>query len=147
MWANRAKKYVDIFKKAITKDLKASNSPLVLWCYFAECSSKIINATACDNYHLNGETTRTLMTDQPMDISAIYLFYWYNWFYYQYQAAKFPNSVNRLRRVLCPVYHAITAMSQWLMNDNGTVVPGQTLHSLNIFLYQQNYRRTKAQGF
>ena len=77
--ANHAEQYVDILKKAITKDLKASNKPLVIWCYSAENRSKIINAKARENYHLNGQTPHTLLTGKPTYISAICEFLWYNW--------------------------------------------------------------------
>ena len=68
LWANSAEQYVENLKEVITKDVKASNAPLVLWCYFSELCSKIINATDRDNYHLNGQTKHTLSIFQPTDI-------------------------------------------------------------------------------
>ena len=48
-WANRAELYVDIFKKSISKDLRASNAKLLFWCYCDERRSKIINSIDRDN--------------------------------------------------------------------------------------------------
>ena len=63
------------------------------------------------------------MTGQPADISVICVFGWYNWCYYQDPDNMFPNPVELLGRVLGPVEHAGTEMSQWVMNENGTFLP------------------------
>ena len=78
-WSNHAELYLDIFKKSITKELKASNAPLVLWNYFDERFPKITNDTERENYHLNSQTPHPLMTGHPTDISYICEFGWYKW--------------------------------------------------------------------
>ena len=123
-WYNFAEWCVDIFKKATTKDLKAYNEPLALWLFCAERLSKTIINTACDNYHLNSHTPHTLMTGEQTDISAICDLGWYAWWYYWYQDAKLPNNTERLGRVLGPADHYCTAMYQWVMNENGTILQG-----------------------
>ena len=35
-WANRAELYIGLFKEAVRKDMKTSNSPMVLWDYCAQ---------------------------------------------------------------------------------------------------------------
>ena len=110
-WANHAEKYLNIFYKSIAKEFKAFNAPLVLWCYCAECRSKIINYTTHEKYHLNGQTSYTSMTVQPTDISAICEIGWYNWLYYQDPYAKLPRPVEHLGRVLGPAEHARKSMS------------------------------------
>ena len=67
---------MDIFKKDITKDLKASNQIIFLWYYCAERQYKIIHATAHGKVLLNSQTPQTLITVQPTDISDIYRFGW-----------------------------------------------------------------------
>ena len=62
---------MDIFKRVITKDLKDYNAPLVMWCYFDKCHSKIINAASRDNYHFNGQIPNTFITGPPTNISYI----------------------------------------------------------------------------
>ena len=126
------RKICGFIKKSITKNLKASNEPLVLWCYCAKRCSKIINATACNNYHLKGQTPHTLTNVQPTHISDIYYFGWYLWWYYQDPAAKYPNRSYRLGRVLGPVDHYGTDMSQWVINENGSVLTWQTFRYLNV---------------
>ena len=132
LWANHAARYVDIFNKFTTKDLKAYNVPQVFLCYCSERCYKIIDDTAREKYHLNGQTPHTLMSVQPTDISAIYESGWYDWCYYRYTAAKLQNSAELLGRFLGPADHAGTAMYQWEMNENGIVLPLLTLRSLNV---------------
>ena len=115
-WDNHAEQYVDIFKKAITKDIKTFNEILILCCYFSDRLSEIINPTVCDNYQLNGQTPHTLMTGQTTDTSDICGFGWYNWCYYRDPSAKLLNPVGYLGRVLVPEDHAGIVMSQWVTN-------------------------------
>ena len=114
------------------KDLRDYNEPLVLWCYFDDRRSKIINAKYHENYHLNSQTPHKLIIEQPADISAIYEFGRYNWCFYQEPSAKFPNPAKRLGRVLYPADRYGTAMYQWEMNENDTVLSQNTFCSLNV---------------
>ena len=58
-WANRAELYIGLFKEAIRKDMKASNSPLVLWDYCAEQRSLIHNLTVKSSFQLDGSNPHT----------------------------------------------------------------------------------------
>ena len=55
-WANRAELYVGLFKEGIRKDMRMSNSPLVLWDYCAERKARIHNLTARNLFQLEGQT-------------------------------------------------------------------------------------------
>ena len=109
-WANCVERYVDIFKNSTKKDFKASNEPLVLWCYCFERQYKIINATEHDNFHLNGQTPHTVMTGHPTDLSTICEFLWYYCCYYWCLSAKFPSPANHLDIVLGQSKHAETSI-------------------------------------
>ena len=45
-WANCAELWVGLIKEATRKDMRQSNSPVVLWDYCIERRAMIINATA-----------------------------------------------------------------------------------------------------
>ena len=130
-WSNRAELFIGIVKKAIKKDLKDSNCPMVLWDYCAQYRSKIMNATARPTcYALDGQVPWTKMTGQPLDISDICEFKWYEWVYFRDHTSSFPHASEQLGRCLGPALNAGTAMSQWVMNRQGNVIPRQTLRKL-----------------
>ncbi len=130
-WANRAELYIGIIKKKVVRALKQSNCPLVLWDYCASDVAQINNATAHDHFQLEGMTPHTKLTGQPKDISELCEFGWYEWVYFRDSASPFPLPKESLGRCLGPAAHAGTAMSQYVMNINGTILPKQTLCRLN----------------
>ena len=110
--------------------MKLSGAPLRLWCYCVEYMSKIHNATAHDHHQLKGMTPETMLTGQPTDISNLTEYSWYEWVYFWDNAAPYPVPRESLGRCLGPAENAGNAMSQWVMNQNGTILPKQTLRSL-----------------
>ena len=131
----------------MTNYLKAYNAPLVIWCYFSESQSKIINAKIRDNSHLNVHTPHTLMTVHRTDISAICDFWWYDWFYYRYPGAKFSSSVKHLGIVLGQVDHPSTSMSQWDMNDYGAFLTRHKLRFLHVSDISSGVEEQKYKDF
>ena len=130
-WSNRAELFIGIVKKHIKKDLKESNCPMVLWDYCAQYRARILNATSRPTcYALDGQVPWTRMTGQPMDISNLTEFKWYDWVYFRDHTSSFPHASEQLGRCLGPALNAGTAMSQWVMNRNGNVIPRQTLRKL-----------------
>ena len=53
----------------------------------------------------------------------------------------------RLGRCLGPAEHVGSAMSQWVLNEKGNVLPQQTLRSLTSLELQSNMERTKRDAF
>ena len=71
-----------------------------------------------------------MLTGQPTDISHLTEYARYDWVYYWDDAAPYPVPKETLGRCLGPADNAGNAMSQWVMNRNGTVIPKQTLRPL-----------------
>jgi len=76
-WANRAELYIQIFREAIRKDLRESNSPMVLWDYCAERRARIPNVTSRNLFQLNGNTPTVATFGIRGDVSNICRFGWY----------------------------------------------------------------------
>jgi hypothetical protein len=118
-------------KKAVKQDLKESNCPLVFWDFCAQYRAAIMNATAQPTcYALDGQVPWTRMTGQPLDISNICEFKWFEWIYYRDHTSTFPHASEQLGRCLGPALNAGTVMSQWVLTRQGNVIPRQTLRKL-----------------
>ena len=88
------------------------------------------------------------MTGQPYDISNLCLFGWHDWVYYiDTRVGGFPLSSQSLGRCLGPVDHAGNAMSQWVLNNNGKVLPYQTLRRLTKAEIANPYELEKRDSF
>ena len=129
-WANRAELHIGLAKKAMYRSMKRAHSPMKLWCYCLERYEKINNKLAKDTFQLHGQTPEFLATGVASDISDVCEYDWYEWVYFRDRAASFPNNPERLGRCLGPAEHHGTAMSQWVMNNKGTVLPIQSLRVL-----------------
>ena len=124
-WLNRAEGHVGILKSKILLDLKESNCPIVLWCYAAP------SAVTLDSvYSLRVKFLAPLLTGQHTDISALTETGWYEWVYYRDSESIFPYPVERLGKCLGPCEHKGTVMSQYIFNDQGSVLPYQTFRRL-----------------
>ena len=65
------------------------------------------------------------------DISNLCQFGWYEWVYFREDSASFPFQKERLGRCLCPAKNEGNAMTQWVLKDNGKVVPRRTICHLS----------------
>jgi len=83
--------------------------------------------SARDDYQRFGHTPFFKTKGTVPDISDICEFPWYSWVYYRDHAASFPYYNERLGRYLGPAEYSVTMMSKWVMNNNGTILPFQTL--------------------
>ena len=146
-WANRAEGHVGIVKSQTKTDLKISNSPMVLWCYASERRANILSSSTRNIYELSGQVPLTKLTGQQTDISSLAAFGWYEWVYYRDPGQSYPMPSERLGRCLGPADHVGTAMSQWVLNEKGNVLPQQTLRSLTTLELQSNVERTKRDAF
>jgi hypothetical protein len=69
-WANRAELYIGLLKEATRKDLRETNSPMVLWDYCMERRAKIYQITAKNLFQLNGTNPHTATFGTEADIST-----------------------------------------------------------------------------
>ena len=126
-WSNEAELYIGLFKEAVQKDMRESNSPMILWDYCVEQRARINNLTAKDNFNLHGTTPHTATMAEEGDISSLCQFGWYEWCYYREQTAAFPHNREVLGRVLGPARGEGNEMAQWVLKANGKVVPRRSL--------------------
>ena len=128
-FANRAELYGGLVKEAVRKDMREQNSPLVLWDYCVERRAKIFSLTARDLFQLNGTNPHTATFGDEGDISNLCQFDWYQWCWYfdETSALRFPFQKAALGRCLGPAENEGNEMSQWVLKQNGQVVPRRTL--------------------
>ena len=126
-WSNKAELYIGLLKEAVRKDMRESNSPMILWDYCVERRARINNLMAKDNFKLHGTTPHTATMAEEGDISSLCQFSWYEWCYYREQTAAFPHNHEVLGRVLGPARGEGNEMAQWVLKANGKVVPRRSL--------------------
>ena len=128
--ADRAELYIGLLKRAIGNDLRISNAPMRLWCYCAERRSTIMTLTANNLYQLQGQNPYMATLNEMGDISNLCQFGWYEWVYFRQQKAQFPQQKSELGRCLGPTKNEGNEMCQWVLQQNGQVVPRRTLRRL-----------------
>ena len=128
-FANRAELYIGLLKEAVRKDMRDSHSPLVLWDYCAERRAAIFSLTSRDLFQLQGSNPYTATFGEQGDISNLCQFAWYDWAYYydESSVSKFPFPKAALCRVLGPAKNEGNEMAQWILKQNGKVVPRRTV--------------------
>ncbi len=129
-WANRAKLYNGFMKEATRKDMRSSGSPLVLWDYCMERRALIFQITAKKLFQLNGTNPHISTLGTKADISHICQYAWYEWVYYRDAKTSFPYQKEWLGRCLGLAKNEGNAMAQWILKENGKVVPHFTLRRL-----------------
>ena len=77
-WANKAELYIGLIKEAVRKDMRESNSPLVLWDYCTERRARINNLTAKPRFNLEGTNAHTLTLGDEGVISNLCQYKWYD---------------------------------------------------------------------
>jgi hypothetical protein len=90
----------------------------------------IFQITAKKLFQLNGTNPHTSTFGTKVDISQICQYAWYEWVYYRDAKTSFPYQKERLERCLGPAKNKGNAMAQWILKENGKVVPCCTLHHL-----------------
>ena len=128
-WANRAELYIGLLKEAVRKDMRASNSPMVLWDYAIQRRALIHNSVPRPLFQNNGLTPHAATFGSEGDISNICNFGWYEWVYYR-DHGNFPENKQKLGRVLGPMLNEGNEMAQGVLNSNGKIVPRRTIRKL-----------------
>ena len=147
-WADRAELYVGLFKESTRKDLRVSNSPMVLWDYCLERRARIHNVTPRDLFQLNGNTPVAATFGKQGDISNICQFGWYDWCYYRDDGVMaYPNQKEKLGRILGPTKNEGNEMVQAVLNSKGIVVPRRTVRRLTVAEMNSNSEQKKRDMF
>ncbi len=126
-WANHAELYVGFMKEVTTKDMQSSGSPLVLWDYCMERWALIFQITAKKLFQLNSTNPHTSTFGTEVDISHICQYAWYEWVYYRDAKTSFPYQKEWLGLCLGPTKNEGNVMVQWILKENGKLVPLCTL--------------------
>ena len=122
-WSDLAEKYIGILKTAALKDLHDSFCPMKLWCYAVEYRTAVHNVTAHDTFKLGGVNPSMVTHGQEADISNLCRFKFYEWVYYWDQKENIPEQKGRLGRTLGPSKFEGNEMAQYILKENGKVVP------------------------
>jgi hypothetical protein len=122
-WANCTKLYIGLMKEAMRKDMHSSGSPLALWNSCMERQALIFQITAKKLFQLNRTNPHTMTFGTKADISHICQYGWYKWVYYRDVKTSFPYQREWLRRCLGPAKNEGNVMAQWILKENGQVVP------------------------
>ena len=78
-WANLAKLYIGLMKKAVLRDMKEKYSPLIFWEYCAKRRAAINNLTAKKNLlQLQGSNAQQRITGFAGDILHLCQFGWFD---------------------------------------------------------------------
>jgi hypothetical protein len=129
-WANRAELYIGLIKEAVRQDMKASAAPIPFWDYCAERRVRINNLVAKDLFQLKGRNPHYCTTGDEGDISNVCQYSFYQWVYYRDGDVAFPGPKEVLGRCLGPAKGEGNEMSQWVLRNNGRVIPRRTLRPL-----------------
>ena len=76
-WDKLADKYIGLTKESVRKDMRYSDSPMVLWDYCAERRVRINNLTARKLFQLQGQNPYMVTMGEEGDISNICMFKWF----------------------------------------------------------------------
>jgi hypothetical protein len=87
----------------------------------------IFQITAKKLFQLNGTNPHTSTFGTEADISHICQYGWYEWVYYRDVKTSFPYQKEGLGRCLGPAKNEGNTMAQWILRENGKVVPRRTL--------------------
>ena len=135
-WANLAELYIGLMKKAVLRDMKEKDSPLIFWDYCAERRAKINNLTAKRNLlQLQGSNAQQRITGFAGDISHLCQFGWFEWVYFK-DPEQFPLQTEKLGRCLGPADNYSNEMSQWILKDTMKITASHTVRQLK----EEEYR-------
>ena len=110
--------------------MRESGSPIVLWDYCLERRALISQATNKKLFQLHGSNPHTATFGTQADISNLCHFGWYEWVYYRDKSASYPFQKECLGRCLGPAKNEGNVMANWVLNQQGKVIPRRSLRRL-----------------
>jgi hypothetical protein len=134
-WANLAERFIGLLKNGVRADLRESNCPMVLWDFAIERRAAIMNLTARDTNKLRRLNPYTATYGDVGDISNLCQFGWFEWVWYleDRKASRFgfPHAIKKLGRCLGPSRGFGNELCQWVLSQNGKVLPRRTIARLS----------------
>jgi hypothetical protein len=91
----------------------------------------IFQITTKKLFQLNGVNLHMITFGTEADISNLCQYGWYEWVYFHDVMTSFPYQKECLGRCLGPAKNKGNAMAQWILKENGQVVPCRTLRRLS----------------
>jgi hypothetical protein len=113
------------------KRLAIIGLPLIFWDYCMEQRVLVFQITAKKLFQLNGMNPHTMTFGTEADILNLCHFGWCKWVYFQDVRTAFPYQKGCLGCCLGPTKNEGNAMAQWILKENGKVVPRRTLRRLS----------------
>ena len=86
--------------------------------------------TANNLFQLEGQNPYMATLGEMGDISNLCQFGWYEWVQFRQHTAVFPYQKEELGRCLGPTKNEGNEMCQWILQQNGQIVPRRTLRRL-----------------
>ena len=112
--------------------MKEANCPLAFWDYCIERRARINNLTAKNVFSLHGTSPYTALTGEEGDISNLCQYKSYDGCYQREEREKFTFNREILGRFLGPSTGAGNEISQWVLKENGNVVPRRSTRPLQV---------------
>ena len=144
-WANRAELYIGLLKKAVLKDLRASDAPMVLWDYALQRRAMIHNLIPRPLFQ-NDRSPHEATFGEQGSISRVCNFGFMEFVYYR-DHGSFPEGREKLGRVLGPTINEGNEMAQNVLTSKGTVVSRRTMRTLTVAERHADVEKHKQQIF
>ena len=101
-----------------------------LWCYACGHRSSVANLTANNLFQLGVQNPYVATLGEMGYISNLCPFGWYEWVYFCQNTASLPYQKEELGRCLGPTKNEGNEICQWIIQQNGQIVPRQTIRRL-----------------
>ena len=89
-----------------------------------------MNLATKNMFQLEGHNPYMETLGEMGDISKLCQFGWYEWVYFRQNTASFTYKNEELGRCLSPTKNEGNEMCQWILQQNGQIVPQRTLRRL-----------------
>ena len=129
-WADLAERYIGMLKSAVMNEMFKQDCPMILWDYCVEWRVRVHNVIAKDSLNLDGQNAQIVTTGDVPDISNLCRFGFYQWVYYWDNKHGFPEQKRRIGRALGPSRYEGNSMAQYILQENGRVVPRRTVRAI-----------------
>ena len=112
--------------------MRQAKPPTILWDHCAKRQGEIFSVTARDIFQLNGTNPHTMAFEEKSEISNMYKFGWYKWcHYFDYsKVSRLLLQKSCLGSILGPANNEGNETTQWILNNNGNIIPRWTVKKL-----------------
>jgi hypothetical protein len=117
-WSNLAEGCIRELKKKSRRRMCALKVPKRLWDDCIEFEADIMSHTAHDSYELHGQVPQAIVSGQPVDISRLAEFAFYDWVYWYDESIQYPGEKKTLGRYLGPSRDIGSAMCAKILKKN-----------------------------